>query len=885
MSSSPARDDTPEGLLGGPANSLLLGDDIGQAAVVAASPAVMLRRRQQHAGHQRTDQTNETLPSAGGTQSPGLVSATASRHQHQPDPNAATCSEGLSHEVSGESPVLPPSRLASYQQLQLGTPSAASRPQPASEVTSSAVTTAGGLSLEVAEDRDHDSDTEADSDGDGDEGANDSGPLPSDPGVPRPAGPPDAGAPSPMAERSLEGTLSGALNTFGFFATSTLFDDGDHAAEGDEHDSPLARAHAVAAQRRHMLSSSRNSDAMGFSLSGHSFAPSLLNTPQQSFASPPGPSTSTGLPPLAGSTGGLMSASGSRGGSTVASPSNRPRAGSTHTAAGGFAGNLRSPLGASPAPVRPDSNTGSGRPPPLDTSTTPVHRPASDPTAPLSTSQGARSPSVEPDADVEGPFQVGRPFRAGPPTPLAMRRSASPPIPLGGNSPLASSHRSQLARRSPSVDARSPGGSMLPGSPSSRLPPAGPPSGASSPHTFGARRARASSYSEAGARGQAWTTAAPAKPLLALDLDKTLVATDWVGGACGDGDFVIKHDNRRVAVDMRPGLVSFLQRAAKHFRLAIFTAAEERYAKTIAHNLEMKAGVHFESIKHKAHCERRLPSLSSNNDSANAAGLVDAPGDSRRNPRAVYVKNLSEFREPLSRVLIVDDKEQSFACNPRNGVRIKAYRRPDPSDSELTRVAALLEAAAAPKHLDIRDALDEVRRNSCSSSSTVTPANRNGSFTRLRFVSALRDTGTGGLGNTGSSLGSSHAASPTTSFSRRRSSSVRSADGAAPAVGGFAAPAALRSCESATPGATDRPPLPGLSGTYPQHSRTPVPAAGAPNLSFGAQSALTNASFDWPVLGQQPAPAGQHGGGSLGRSPQARPAVPPRIAYDDDLLR
>jgi hypothetical protein len=203
------------------------------------------------------------------------------------------------------------------------------------------------------------------------------------------------------------------------------------------------------------------------------------------------------------------------------------------------------------------------------------------------------------------------------------------------------------------------------------------------------------------------------KPLLVLDLDRTLIFADTDSAVC-KGDFTVRCGRSDLHVDLRPRLAAFLQNCAVHYRIAIFTAASEEYARPIAAEIERRCGVTFESMRFCQDCRRvisahaPLPPRSYLESLPPSANDASRPSTSVTSSRAIFVKDLSCFSESLERVVLVDDKEHSFSDHPRNGLVIDRYRL-QPDDDELTRVFSILEAVATSQFADVRDALQDLK--------------------------------------------------------------------------------------------------------------------------------------------------------------------------------
>ena len=82
---------------------------------------------------------------------------------------------------------------------------------------------------------------------------------------------------------------------------------------------------------------------------------------------------------------------------------------------------------------------------------------------------------------------------------------------------------------------------------------------------------------------------------LILDLDETLIHTFFDKRHHADFvlDIEIEESVYTIFVQMRPGVIKFLQRMSKIYELVVFTASLESYAKPIMKSLEMEAGIKF----------------------------------------------------------------------------------------------------------------------------------------------------------------------------------------------------------------------------------------------------------------------------------------------------
>lgn len=141
------------------------------------------------------------------------------------------------------------------------------------------------------------------------------------------------------------------------------------------------------------------------------------------------------------------------------------------------------------------------------------------------------------------------------------------------------------------------------------------------------------------------------KDLLILDLDNTLISAvhkDWLTGVYDyPSDFMIYDDEMHV--NMRPHLHTFMEYAFKNWKVGLWTAASEDYAREILD----KCGIDtkkFELMKFKEDCDKEFYYGST-----------------------IHIKDLSKLNEDLSRVILVDDKETSGIRQKDNTIVIPAY--------------------------------------------------------------------------------------------------------------------------------------------------------------------------------------------------------------------
>lgn len=156
------------------------------------------------------------------------------------------------------------------------------------------------------------------------------------------------------------------------------------------------------------------------------------------------------------------------------------------------------------------------------------------------------------------------------------------------------------------------------------------------------------------------------KPCLVLDLDETLVHSSVT--PVHDADFVFPVDfdgqTYRVYAKKRPFCDEFLEEAAKHFELVVFTASKQVYADRLLDLLDPNGYVQHRLFRE--HC-------------------VSVGGN--------LIKDLQIINRPLHRTVIVDNSPQTFGFQVSNGVPIESWFE-DPLDRELARLLPFLKEIA-----------------------------------------------------------------------------------------------------------------------------------------------------------------------------------------------
>lgn len=141
-------------------------------------------------------------------------------------------------------------------------------------------------------------------------------------------------------------------------------------------------------------------------------------------------------------------------------------------------------------------------------------------------------------------------------------------------------------------------------------------------------------------------------------------------------------DGDLVHVNLRPGLLAFLDRICEQFETHIFTAAMPVYANPVLDRLDPD-GTKFAARWYRDSCTYDPPPTGS----------------------GAYVKNLHRLpvtKSQLDRVVLVDNNPLSFLANPHNGILVNSFYD-DPTDQTLPAVAQLIEDLQ--EHDDVRPVL------------------------------------------------------------------------------------------------------------------------------------------------------------------------------------
>ena len=138
---------------------------------------------------------------------------------------------------------------------------------------------------------------------------------------------------------------------------------------------------------------------------------------------------------------------------------------------------------------------------------------------------------------------------------------------------------------------------------------------------------------------------------LILDLDETLV------------HFKINNEDENEGVlQIRPGVVPFLEQVGKYYELIVFTAATQDYGDLLIDAIE-ENNLYFEHRFYRQH------TIIIGND---------------------FVKDLNRIGRPLDKIIIVDNMPQNFRLQKENGINIKAFWGEDADDNALEELGIIL---------------------------------------------------------------------------------------------------------------------------------------------------------------------------------------------------
>ncbi len=174
----------------------------------------------------------------------------------------------------------------------------------------------------------------------------------------------------------------------------------------------------------------------------------------------------------------------------------------------------------------------------------------------------------------------------------------------------------------------------------------------------------------------------PFKKLLLLDLDETLIHTD----------FEYKFDNHDIylklcnddgnhdilPINIRPYVKEFLVFASKFFDIVIFTASKKEYAEVIVNFIDPER-VLIKEIFDRSHC------------------IIY---------KNLFLKFIDIFNIPAKECIIIDNSIFSFAYNLSNGILVTSFYN-EKEDQDMVSVIELLETYLIKCH-DVREVLDSI---------------------------------------------------------------------------------------------------------------------------------------------------------------------------------
>ena len=167
------------------------------------------------------------------------------------------------------------------------------------------------------------------------------------------------------------------------------------------------------------------------------------------------------------------------------------------------------------------------------------------------------------------------------------------------------------------------------------------------------------------------------KNTLVLDLDETLVHSN-LEQTIEEADFsfpvTFNGQQHIVNVKRRPYLTEFMEFAARHFEVVVFTASQRVYAERLLNKIDPNQVL----IKHRLYRESCV--------------LVEGN----------YMKDLSVLGRDLAKTIIVDNSPQAFGFQVDNGVPIESWFD-DQSDRQLLKLMPLLARLAQAQ--DVRPVL------------------------------------------------------------------------------------------------------------------------------------------------------------------------------------
>ena len=156
---------------------------------------------------------------------------------------------------------------------------------------------------------------------------------------------------------------------------------------------------------------------------------------------------------------------------------------------------------------------------------------------------------------------------------------------------------------------------------------------------------------------------------LILDLDETLVHFK-----------INSEDESEGVLQIRPGVIPFLEQVGKYYELIVFTAATQEYGDLLIDAIE-ENNLYFEHRFYRQH------TVIIGND---------------------FVKDLNRIGRPIDKVIIVDNMPQNFRLQKENGINIKAFWGEDVDDNALEELGIIL-INIAKEGGDLRKGLEKYK--------------------------------------------------------------------------------------------------------------------------------------------------------------------------------
>lgn len=160
----------------------------------------------------------------------------------------------------------------------------------------------------------------------------------------------------------------------------------------------------------------------------------------------------------------------------------------------------------------------------------------------------------------------------------------------------------------------------------------------------------------------------PREYTLVLDLDETLV------------HYFQDEKEESAYVKVRMGTENFIMTLSKYCEIVIFTASTEYYANIVIDGLDSKDKIDYRLYRqHTTYTD------------------------------GVHIKDLSKLGREESKMIIVDNIEDNYQLQPRNGLNISDFEG-DENDSELNYLLEDLLKVVRNKGVDVREFLPEIRK-------------------------------------------------------------------------------------------------------------------------------------------------------------------------------